>query len=619
MRWQMICSLVLLEMLSIALYAVVLGRLQTAHQHERAEQRLVYEASLLAVQAREALIQQRPGWVGLSVTMMAEGPTVARARITDPEGNVLFVNPGEPESSQLTAAELAQIPRLKHDEPRVFTFEEDRLEAVRPIFTGTDLRGFAWVEYDKSWASEQMQSILKETMVFGGIWIASSTVLVLLMFTSITRPLQTLHRATRELMRAPDDSRIFPLPVEVQNEVGELIEAFNGMVASIGEQRAGLNDTLSLLDSMLANAPIGLAFFDRNCRFVRVNQVFAGLTGVPVSQHLGRTILELLPPEAATQMEAAVLRVFIEQGAVRNQELNGTDSQTGRPWTWLASSYPVLTTPRAVRWAGVIVLEATERKRAEDALRKAEKLAVTGRLAASIAHEINNPLEAITNLLYLLSNFCHLDNPAQNYVTMAEYEVRRMTEIAQQTLRFYRQSTLPGRARLTELIDSVLSLYQGRLHAQNIKAERLYDPELELICFTGEIRQVMANLVGNAIDACQSGGRIVVKARRSQSWRDPKLHGVRFTVADNGCGMDAEVREHAFEAFYTTKDVTGTGLGLWISLEILEKHKGEIRVLSRMASHGKPSGTAFHFFIPDLPEAMLQPAGEASNANDPQD
>jgi PAS domain S-box-containing protein len=607
-RWQMICGLVLLETLSIGLYAALLMRQQTQDRHRRASQRLAYEASSMAMQAREALIQQQPGWVGLSVTMMGEGPTVAQAKVTDPAGNVLFVSPGEVENNPLSPTELAQIPLIHHDEPRTFTFENDRWEAVRPIYTGADLRGYAWVEYDKAWSQEQNRSLLRDTAIFGCIWIASSAVLVLLMFTSITRPLRTLRRATRQLMRTPENTTNFPLPVEVHNEVGELMEAFNGMVASIGEQRAGLNDTLSLLDSMLANAPIGLAFFDRNCRFVRVNQVFAGLTGAPTSRHLGRTMGELLPKPVASQLEAAVLRVFIEQEAVRNLEFNGQDAETGRPWSWLAIAYPVLTMPRAVRWVGVIVLDVTNRKRAEDALRKAEKLAVTGRLAASIAHEINNPLEAITNLLYLLGNFCQLEDPAKNYVTMAEYEVRRIAEIAQQTLRFYRQSTHPGKVRLAELLDSVLSLYQGRLNAQNLLVERHYNPEVELNCFSGEIRQVVANLVGNSIDACLPGGRMEVRARRSQSWRDVEIKGVRFTVADDGSGMDSEVRQHAFEAFYTTKDVTGTGLGLWISQGIVQKHKGWIRVRSRTAESQKSTGTAFHFFIPDLPEAATPTA-----------
>jgi PAS domain S-box-containing protein len=376
------------------------------------------------------------------------------------------------------------------------------------------------------------------------------------------------------------------------------------MVASLAEQRSGLNDTLSLLDSMLANAPIGLAFFDRDSRFTRVNQVFADLTGVSPSRHLGRTLPELFPPHVAHQIETAVRRVFAEHESMRSFELTGQGGTKGRPWTWLVSAYPVRTTPQQIRWAGIIVLDASDRKRSEESLRKAEKLAVTGRLAASIAHEINNPLEAITNLLFLLRNYCDLHDPALNYVTMAEYEVRRIAEITQQTLRFYRQPTLPARTRMTELLDSVLSLYQGRFNSLNIRVERKYDADLDLFCFAGEIRQVFANLVGNSIDASSAGGRLMVRARRSRSWKNPEQTGVRFTTADTGAGMDAEARKRAFEAFFTTKEVTGTGLGLWVSSEIITKHHGTIQVRSRIASSGKPSGTVFQFFIPDDPTLL---------------
>jgi PAS domain S-box-containing protein len=410
-------------------------------------------------------------------------------------------------------------------------------------------------------------------------------------------------------MNSPEQSGNFPLPVVVHNELGDLIEAFNRMVASIAEQRAGLHDTLSLLDSMLANAPIGLAFFDRRCRIVRVNQVFADMTGVPLSRHLGRTLPELLPQPVAQELETSVLRVFTTEAAVRNQELSGQafSGQGGGPsraWTWLASAYPVRTTPQQVRWVGVIVLDASDRKRSEDALRKTEKLAATGRLAASIAHEINNPLEAITNLLFLLRNFCQLEDPALNYVTMAEHEARRIAEITQQTLRFYRQSTLPARANMSELLDSVLSLYQGRLNTLNIRVERDYDAQMDLFCFAGEIRQVFANLVGNAIDATTAGGRLVVRARRSTNWKYPGQKGVRFVVADTGSGMENAVRERVFEAFFTTKEVTGTGLGLWVSHEIILKHRGVVHVRSRTALQGdggvaKGSGTVFQIFFPD--------------------
>jgi signal transduction histidine kinase len=408
-------------------------------------------------------------------------------------------------------------------------------------------------------------------------------------------------------MSSPEDSGNFPLPVAVHNEIGDLIEAFNRMVASIGEQRTGLNDTLSLLDSMLANAPIGLAFFDRRCRMVRVNQVFAEMTGIPLSRHLGRTLPELLPQPVAQELESTVLRVFTTEEPVRNLELStpalsGKPASPGKPaqpWTWLASAYPVRTTPQQVRWVGLIVLDASDRKRSEEALRKSEKLAATGRLAASIAHEINNPLEAITNLLFLLRNYCQLEDPALNYVVMAEHEARRIAEITQQTLRFYRQSTLPTRANMGELLDSVLSLHHGRLNALNIHVERDYDAEMDLFCFAGELRQVFANLVGNTIDATSSGGRLMVRARRSRNWSNPAQMGVRFVVADTGVGMEAAVRERIFEPFFTTKEVTGTGLGLWVSLEIIVKHHGLVHVRSRTAQPGKSPGTVFQLFFPD--------------------
>lgn len=611
-RWQMLAGLLLLEVLSIGLFAALLTRQQTHRVDLRARERLAYEATSMALQATEALTRDRPGWVELSVKMMGEGPTVAFAKVTDPLGNALFVSKGETESALIEPAELEQIPLVQRDRPRVFTLSGDRLESVRAIYTGDQLRGYAWVEFDQSSAQDQLRSILGDTLIFGIIWVLASALLVLLMARSISRPLAILHRGTRALMNAPEGSGNFPLPVTVHNEFGDLIEAFNRMVASIEEQRSGLNDTLSLLDSMLANAPIGLAFFDRRCRFVRVNHVFAGMTGVPLSRHLGRTLPELLPQPVAQQLEDAVLRVFIAGEPVRDLELSGQTGRLKRSWTWLVSAYPVRTSPPQVRWAGVIVMDASERKLGEEALRRTEKLAATGRLAASIAHEINNPLEAITNLLFLLRNFCQLEDPALNYVVMAEHEARRITEITQQTLRFYRQSTLPARASMGDLLDSVLSLYHARLSTLGILVERNYDPAMDLYCFAGEVRQVIANLVGNAIDATTGGGRLLVRARRSRNWKDPSLEGVRFTVADTGVGMEDEVRERIFEAFFTTKDVTGTGLGLWVSHEIILKHHGLVHVRSRPASRGGSSGSVFQIFLPD--NQNLEGAGRQSVA-----
>jgi PAS domain S-box-containing protein len=608
-RWQMLAGLLLLETLSIGLFAGLLVRQQSRRVHQRASLLLAYESTSMAIQCAQAFDQQKPSWAELTVKMMVASPVVESAKVTDTAGKILYGYGRDAGRNALWPSEKAQIPRIKGDTPLVFTGESGRLEGVRAIYTGDTLRGYAWVTFDRSAAAQQIRSLLSDTAVFGIIWIAASAVLVLLMGRSIARPLAVLHKGAGALTTSLEDNSSFPLPVTVHNEIGDLIETFNRMVASLAEQRSGLSDTLSLLDSMLANAPIGLAFFDRGCRFVRVNQVFADLTGVPLSRHLGRTLPELLPQPVANDLEQAVLRVFSNEEPVRNLELSGQKalsaaSRHGGAWTWLASAYPVRTNPHQVRWVGVIVLDASERKRSEEALRKSEKLVVTGRLAASIAHEINNPLEAITNLLFLVRNYTQLNETALNYVTMADHEVRRIAEITQQTLRFYRQNTQPARATLAELLDSVLSLYQSRLHALNLRVERDYEPEIDLYCFAGEIRQVFANLVGNSIDAAADGARLVVRARRSHNWKNPGEKGVRIAVADTGSGMEPEVRERIFEAFFTTKEVTGTGLGLWVSHEILMKHRGLVHVRSRTADPGSPdrvTGTVIEIFLPDDP------------------
>jgi signal transduction histidine kinase len=266
--------------------------------------------------------------------------------------------------------------------------------------------------------------------------------------------------------------------------------------------------------------------------------------------------------------------------------------------SWLINVYPVKATSEAVRWVGAIVVEATQRKRAEEALRKTEKLAAAGRLAASIAHEINNPLEAVTNLLYLLRHQPSLDEEATGYADLAQREISRVAEMTQQTLRFYRQSTLPVVANIAELLESVLTLYLGRMVALQIEVSRKIAPDVELYCFSGELRQVFANLIGNAIDAMARGGCLSLSIRRSRSWVDG-TPGIRLFVADNGCGMTEATRLRIFEPFFTTKETTGTGLGLWVSSEIIVKHNATVRVVSRTAGgpSGRPSGTVFMLFF----------------------
>jgi PAS domain S-box-containing protein len=605
----MLSGLALLEVLSIALFALLLIHLQQQEIHRRAEQRLSHQADSIVEQAQEALRKQSPDWIALSAHMMSQAPSVSRVRVTDPAGKTLYESGDDHLARPLDTEERAQIPLVRSGSraARVITVDRDRWESVEPIYSGAALYGYAWIESDRGWDTEELNGVVRGTAMFALIWIGASAVLVLLLTRNISRPLAVLHHGARELTSSPESSGSFPLPITTSNEIGDLIAAFNRMVAAIDEQRSGLRDTLSLLDSMLAYAPVGFAFYDRCSRTVRINQIFADLTGISISRQLGRMPEELFPPEVAGQFHQALDRVFSTGEPVSDLEFQGIARPT--PWTWLVSAYPVRTSSHPinpspdkasqVRWAGIIIRDVSERARSEEALRQTEKLAATGRLAASIAHEINNPLEGLTNLLYLLRTFSGLSGPALDYVQMAEHQTRRIADIAQKTLRFYRQSTLPVRAKVTELVDSILDLYKARMMTLNIQLECDLDPEATLFCYEGEIRQVLANLVGNAIDATSSGGRLIVRARRSHGWTDGHACGIRLTVADTGSGMTPEVRGRIFEAFFTTKEAIGTGLGLWVSQEIIEKHRGLVNVRSRAAGDGQSSGTVFHLFLPD--------------------
>src|SRR6266702_170369 len=371
-RWQMLASLILLEALSVLLFAWLLVSKLGDDIQEHSLQRLAHQATSLSLQASEALLQNQVGWVGVSVRTTGDATSVAFAKVTDPSGNVLFASKGDPKQITLEPAEIAQIPHLKSDKLKVFALDHGRWESASPIYTGTDLRGYAWVENNRTWDMEQLRIVEKSTLIFGVIWNLASILLILLLSRTISKPLAILHRGTVALITLPVSTSHFPLPVTVDNEFGELIEAFNRMVASLEEQRAGLNDTLSLLDSMLANAPIGLAFFDRRLRCVRVNDVFAQLTAVSLNRHLGRTLPELLPQPVAEQVEEALQQVFAEGQPANGLEVSGHGGKPLRPWTWMVSAYPVRTNPDQVRWAGVIVQDVIERKRGEEALRQPE-------------------------------------------------------------------------------------------------------------------------------------------------------------------------------------------------------------------------------------------------------
>ena len=248
---------------------------------------------------------------------------------------------------------------------------------------------------------------------------------------------------------------------------------------------------------------------------------------------------------------------------------------------------------KPVRFPGISI-DITDRKRREDALLQSEKLAAVGRLASSIAHEINNPLEAVTNLIFL-ANQKATTPIVQQYLEAADAELRRVSAIVSQTLRFHKQSSKPQAIVARELFSTVLALFEARLRNCGIVIETSYRAQQPVVCFEGDVRQVLNNLVGNAIDAMDFGGHLTIRSHDGVDWATGR-RGIVLTVADNGCGMSKEVVESLFEPFFTTKGIGGTGLGMWVSKEVVDRHQGTLRV--RSSQRPDSCGSVFRLFLP---------------------
>ena len=225
----------------------------------------------------------------------------------------------------------------------------------------------------------------------------------------------------------------------------------------------------------------------------------------------------------------------------------------------------------------------------------AEKFAAMGRIAGTIAHEINNPLEAITNTFFLLRNHPSLDEEARHYAQLAEQELSRVGHISRQTLSFYRESQTPVQVSVAELLDDVIKLQAGRLQSTGVAVDKRYRSSGTIHGFPAELKQVFLNLIENAIHAMPNGGRMRVTVFERSGWRKHR-RSICVAVCDTGSGVTVEDGKHLFKPFFTTKSTKGTGLGLWISRGIIQKYDGEIRF--RTIFHPTGNVTSFRVLIP---------------------
>jgi len=262
-------------------------------------------------------------------------------------------------------------------------------------------------------------------------------------------------------------------------------------------------------------------------------------------------------------------------------------------WTYSRAIPLIDASGELTGWFGTAT-DITTQKQAEAALLRSERIASLGRMAATISHEINNPLAALTNLLFLARRTEGISGEARELLEEADAELRRVAHITRQSLGFYRESTAPSPTNVNALIESAIDLLKGKIRTRNASIEKQWNIVEEVTGVPGELRQVFSNLLVNSIDAVDEGGTIKVRISKCRL-RDGSP-GVRISFADNGKGMEPATLAHIFEPLYTTKGEVGTGLGLWVSKQIVEKHRGIIHV--RSSFQGRRKGSTFSIVLP---------------------
>ncbi len=391
----------------------------------------------------------------------------------------------------------------------------------------------------------------------------------------VARKKKTLHRATDTMFRKNGSSFVAEVsaqPVIAEGRTVGVVVTFRE-VTELRQQQEDLRKAFELaerktaeLDAVIESMPHGVYIATADAK-IRCNQVAKMMSGGEFPAEL-KTLQNALAGEWSTE-------------TMRTSD------------RWIRSvAAPIFLNGKIL--GGVAVnTDVTQVRLQDEALRRSEKLAAVGQLASSIAHEINNPLESITNLLYLIRQSESIED-VRHYTTLAQGELTRVTEITLQTLRFNRQHSKPTEVDMAELLRTVVALYTGRLLVRHIDADMKLRASPRVLSLEGEIRQVVNNLVRNALDAMGSGGRLLVRLHPQRDWRTG-ARGVRLTVADTGEGISPEMKAHLFEPFQTTKEMTGTGLGLWVSKGIVDKHCGRIRTRTR---RGLGHGTVFAVWLP---------------------
>jgi PAS domain S-box-containing protein len=344
---------------------------------------------------------------------------------------------------------------------------------------------------------------------------------------------------------------------------------------------------------LFAHAATGLAVTDLDGKVLHANESLARIVDWTVDGLSDANLFELTHPDDQPRHRYLLDKLLAAEipGFVIEKRYLRKDGSA----VWVRNSVSLLNDEQFESSQLVSICEdISRRKHAEQVLEQQEQMAAIGRLTSSIVHEINNPLEAVINLLYLAQSSADLE-VARPYLRDAEQELLRACEITAQGLQFHRQHSAPTSSNVVDIVQSVLTLFRGKFKTARVQVEFETEDAPELTCFAGEMRQVFVNLIGNAVESMQDGGQLKIRIRPGTDWCSGH-HGVRITIADTGSGMTPETRRRMYDAFYTTKGSEGSGLGLWVTAKIVRKHQGSIHVRSKRTARSE--GTVFTLVFP---------------------
>jgi PAS domain S-box-containing protein len=352
------------------------------------------------------------------------------------------------------------------------------------------------------------------------------------------------------------------------------------------------------LKRVLETEAVGIIFFDYTGTVIEANDVFVRMVGYTREEIATKTLTwrTFTPPEWVAISEKQ-MELFAATGRIGPYEKEYILKDGTRRWMLFAG--------RDLGDGSIAeyCIDISDRKRAEEALLRSEKLATLGRMAATVSHEINNPLEAITNLLYLMQTCPGLPQEALEHVKAADAELKRIAHITRQSLGFYRETKEPVSTSVAELLGDSIDLLSTKIATKKMVVRKEWRENLFILAVPGELRQVFSNLIANAVDALEPGGHLLIRAAERCGEDASKERCMRVTFADNGRGIRPELRAMIYDPFFTTKGNLGNGLGLWVTKQIVEKHGGRIQMRSRFGS--PKSGTVFSVTLPQ--RSVLEP------------